>query len=206
MKKFVIAGAGGFGREVYSYLLNTVGSENIRGFLDDNLDALASYSFYHKIISTFSDYTPLENDAVIFAIASPKSKKIVAKILQDRGANFENFIHPSAVINLNVKIASGVVIAPFCVINSNAEIGEFVAINVATKISNGATLGAFSTISSQCVVGEKATLKSGAFMASSSILKSGATLLEDAFLGINSYVEKDVSPSKCAFGNPAKEL
>lgn len=206
MKKIVIAGAGGFGREVYSYLLNSNLSESIRGFLDDNPNALEGYGLKHEIISNFAGYEPLENEAVIFAVANAKIKKSIADALKSRGAKFKNFIHPSAVLGLNVKISEGVAIAPFCVIGSNAEIGSFASINTGVKISSGAKIGAFCTISSQCAVGENATLKERAFMASSSILESGATLFENSTLGINSYADKPVEKSRCAFGNPAEYL
>lgn len=206
MKNFVIAGAGGFGREVYSYLLNSIANINIRGFLDDNPNALNEYNFKHKIISDFNSYTPLENDVVIFAIANTKIKKSIANLLKSKGAKFDTFIHPSVILNLNVEIAEGVVIAPFCVVNSNVKIEEFATFNVGVKVSNSAKIGAYSTISSQCVVGENSTLKEGAFMASSSILGNGITLFENSTLGINSYAQTDVEKSKCAFGNPAQYL
>lgn len=206
MKKFVIAGAGGFGREVYSYMLNAKSPESIRGFLDDNPNALEGFGICHKIISDFASYEPLEGDTVIFAVANPKIKKNIADILKSKGAKFGTFIHQSSVLGLNVKISEGAVIAPFCVIGSNVEIGSFASINTSVKISSGAKAGDFCTISSQCVVGENATLKDGVFMASSSILESGMTMFENSTLGINSHADKDVEKSRCAFGNPAEYL
>lgn len=206
MNKFVIAGAGGFGREVYSYILNAFASDAVRGFLDDNPDALCEYGFKHKIISDFAGYKPLESDIVVFAVANPKIKKSIAEILKSRGAKFGSFIHPSAVLGLNVKISEGAVVAPFCVIGSNAEIGSFASINTSVNISSGAKIGAYSTVSSQCSVGENAILEEGAFMASSSILESGLNMFENSTLGINSYADKNVEKSRCAFGNPAEYL
>ncbi|MBR4597673.1 MAG: hypothetical protein IKO42_04680 [Opitutales bacterium] len=206
MKNFVIAGAGGFGREVYSYLLNSAKNAQIRGFLDDNPNALEGFGFAHKIISDFSSYIPLEGDAVIFAVANPKFKKKIAEILAARGAEFENFIHPNAAVSGSAKIGKGVVAAPFCFVQANAQIGDFVSINAAVKISSSAKIGNYSTISSNCVVGEKAELKEGAFMASSSILKGGATMFENSFLGANSCAQSCVKKGQTAFGNPAMPL
>ncbi|MBR6389141.1 MAG: hypothetical protein IKS15_03380 [Opitutales bacterium] len=208
MKNFVIAGAGGFGREVYSYLLNCIKSpgESVRGFLDDNPRALDGFGFAHKIISGFSAYAPLEGDAVVFAVANPKFKMQIAQILIERGAAFENFIHPSAVISKYAKIGIGAAIAPFCLVEAGAKIGDFVSINAGAKISNSAKIGKFSTISSNCVVGAGAELKDGVFMASSSILKSGAAMLENSFLGANSYAQNNVKKGETAFGNPALPL
>ncbi|MBO7521294.1 MAG: hypothetical protein J6T16_03545 [Opitutales bacterium] len=208
MKNFVIAGAGGFGREVYSYLLNALenSGNNVRGFLDDNPRALDGFGFARKIISGFASYAPLEGDAVIFAVANPKFKRQAAQILIERGANFESFIHPKAAISKYAKIGTGVVVAPFCVVEADAQIGDFVSVNVAAKISNSAKIGKFSTISSNCVVGGGAEIKDGAFMASSSILRGGATMFENSFLGANSYAQKDVKEGETAFGNPALPL
>ena len=208
MKNFVIAGAGGFGREVYSYLLNCIepSGNKIRGFLDDDPEALNGYGFPHRIISGFSEYVPLECDAVIFAVANPEFKAKIAQSLVEKGAVFESFIHPSAIISKSAKIGKGAAIAPFCVVEANAQIGDFVAVNVAVKISNSARIGKYCTISSNCVIGENAELKDGAFMASSSILKEGAAMLECSFLGANSCAEKDIKKGETAFGNPALPL
>ena len=208
MKNFVIAGAGGFGREVYSYILNCIKSpdESVRGFLDDNPSALGGSGFEHKVISDFSSYIPLEGDAVVFAVANPKFKRQIAQILIEKGAAFENFIHPSAVISKYAKIGIGVVVAPFCAVEANAQIGDFVSINAGAKISNSAKIGNFSTISSNCVAGDGAELKEGAFMASSSVLADGKTIFGGARLGVKSRAEADIESGKSAFGNPAKAL
>ena len=78
MKNIIIIGAGGFGRECYAIALACI--ENgadfiVKGFLDDNNEALNGYANYPKIIGKLSTYEIEENDAFVCAIGNPKTKE-----------------------------------------------------------------------------------------------------------------------------------
>ena len=48
MKKLIIVGAGGFGREIFSWACKLQATENfseIKGFIDDNIGALQHYNY-----------------------------------------------------------------------------------------------------------------------------------------------------------------
>ena len=99
MKNVIIVGAGGFGREVYNYVEDCIKAGvqwQIKGFLDDNLNALDDYKYPTSIISSISDYIPEENDVFICGLGNPKTKKDVVEKLLARGAKFETLVHPSA--------------------------------------------------------------------------------------------------------------
>ena len=69
MKQIYIVGAGGFGREVFDWMMETLDLvEGIPlGFLDDNLQALDGVSIQTSVVSKISDYKMGENDCLICA-------------------------------------------------------------------------------------------------------------------------------------------
>jgi hypothetical protein len=59
MKELLIIGARGFGREVFSLAKQSIGygeSFEIKGFLDDNVNALDGFPNYPKIIASVEEY------------------------------------------------------------------------------------------------------------------------------------------------------
>ena len=75
MKDLIILGANGFGREVLQWAkdVNKVKPTwHIKGFLDDNLNALDGYKCDYEVLGTIKDWIPSENEEFVFAIASPK--------------------------------------------------------------------------------------------------------------------------------------
>ena len=74
MKHIYIVGAGGFGREVFDWMMETfdfIKEYSFAGFLDDNLQALDEFSIEAKVAGKISDYQAGENDYLICAIGSP---------------------------------------------------------------------------------------------------------------------------------------
>ena len=59
MKHLIILGAGGMGRQVSSFARSCNGygkNFDIKGFLDDNLDAMNGFSDYPPILGTVDEY------------------------------------------------------------------------------------------------------------------------------------------------------
>ncbi len=209
MKNIIIVGAGGFGREILSYTktcINAGAKWQVKGFIDDNLDALKNYNCSAKILCKISEYTPSENDFLIIAIGKPQIKKQVIESLKTKGAKFESLIHPSAIIGESVELGEGVVICPFVSIPCDAKIGNFTIINTLTTIGHDASIGAYTTLSAHCDVTGFVNLGEGVFFASSVTTVPSANIGDWTSVGINSFVIKNVKPSTSVFGNPALPL
>ena len=61
MKNLIIIGAGGMGRTVYDNALESVGYGEtfvVKGFIDDDLQALDGFPNYPPIIDTIRNYQP----------------------------------------------------------------------------------------------------------------------------------------------------
>ena len=94
MKKLIIVGAGGFGREVFSYAqhIQAIRKEwEIAGFIDDNLEALAGYNYRPPIIGMIQDHNPKDDEIFAMGVGLPTSQKLtLANNLSEKGAKFIN--------------------------------------------------------------------------------------------------------------------
>ena len=90
MKKLLIIGARGAGREYYNCFLECKKNlKNIEciGFLDDKSDALDEFDGYPPIIGTVEEYMPTENDVFICALGDPKWVKYYTEIIEKKVEN-----------------------------------------------------------------------------------------------------------------------
>ena len=96
MKNLIIIGAGGMGRTLYSNAIESVGYGEIfvvKGFIDDNLQALGDFENYPPILGTIKDYQPQLNDVFVSSIGGASRRLCMEEIIS-RGGEFMELIHP----------------------------------------------------------------------------------------------------------------
>lgn len=89
MKDLLIIGAGGFGRELYQWCkeINAVTPKwSIKGFLDDNLDALKGIDCDIEIVDTIKDWQPSSDEEFALGVADPIIKEKIVTLLESKGA------------------------------------------------------------------------------------------------------------------------
>ena len=208
MKKLLIIGAGGFGREVHQYakdvLEKTTVDWQIEGFLDDNLNALENYSYEHKVIGTISDHEVKDEYVYICAIGDPKTKLDIGRKFLEKGAQFINLIHPTAYVSESCKMGVGVILCLNAKATTDVTLGNFVAVNVNSFCSHDSIIGNGSTISSFCDITGFAKLGEGVFLGSGVTVCPSVTVGDYAKIGAGSVVLHDIDAGKLAFGTPAK--
>lgn len=209
MKRLLIAGAGGFGREVYEWVCDIQAHEkkwDFVGFLDDDVHSLDRYNLSSKIISTIEEYSPKENDLLICAIADPKIKLEICKKLLDRGAKFTNIIHPTAKILRNSQIGDGVVICPEAIVCINANVGNFVAVDSFSIVGHDSNIGNGCTITCHCNIMGNTVLEEGVFLGGSAVILPKVKIGRYAKVGAASVVINNVKENISVFGNPARKI
>lgn len=208
MKKLVIVGAGGFGREILAWIKDvpTLAQEyESICFLDDNPKALEPYNYQEPIIGSIQEYRPQEGDALVMGIAAPTRRKLeIAETLLQRGARFISLIHPTAVLGNNVKLGQGCVICQNVIITSDVTIGNFVSINVLVAIGHDVILGEGCTLYSFVNVNGFVKLGRGVEIGSHGTILPGAVVGDFATVGAGSVVLKHVKPGSTVLGVPAK--
>ncbi|CAH6800281.1 UDP-N-acetylbacillosamine N-acetyltransferase [Vibrio chagasii] len=205
-----LVGAGGFAREIYSYLGESDFEYEgyiLQGLLSDYKGDLDTYpEVKHRIVDDRESTAMTQNDAVIIAIASPEQKNKLYDFYTKKGIKILSYIHQSAVIGFNVKIGEGTVICPNTTLTTGITLGKCVTVNANSTIGHDAEIGDYSTLSGHCDVTGFAKLGKRVFMGSSAVVIPKVSVGDDAIIGAGSVIVSRVKPNVTMLGNPAKRL
>lgn len=206
MKHLIIIGARGFGREVYITATESIGygtDFEVKGYLDDNADALDGYNGYPPIISSVEDYEPQDNDIFVCALGDVEWKEHYVEKVLAKGGKFVTLTHRHAYISKNVKIGVGCIVCNQAIISCDVTIGDFTTIQPHVIIGHDCQIGSMCQINSNTsiggfvIVGDKATLHTSTTLLPKSKIGNNATV------GAGSVVLRKVSAGSTVFGNPA---
>ena len=206
MKKIIIIGAGGFGRELLQWIkdINAVKPTwEILGFIDDNLAALDGVECDYKVIGTIKDWQPKEDEEFALAMGSPELKRKIVGIMKEKGAKFASVIHPTAILTDFAKHGEGFIMFPYSKLSVNSEVGDFVTL-LATGIGHDTYVGDYSVISANCNIVRNVKIGNDVFLAAGVSIAQDVVIGDGAYLGLGSVVLKDVNPGVRVFGNPAR--
>lgn len=211
MNRLIIVGAGGFGREVYSWVQQTpnfLSENNISSiaFVDNNSKALMEFTDFPHIVGDLESFQPTVTDFVICAIGNPFTRQKVVETLRRKGASFLSFIHCSAIVGLGNFIGDGVIICPNVVITTNVKLGNFVILNVASTVGHDAQLGDYVTLSAHCDITGGVQVGSYCQFGTSVRVIPGVKIGEDVKVGAGSVVIRNVESRTAVFGFPAKKI
>ena len=202
-KRLVIVGAGGFGREVHSWVNTSPRWRSRAGigevvFVDDEASKLPMRA---PIVSTVRDYSPGKRDVVICAIGAPDVRRAVVEVLKSKGARMAIFVHDRAVLGDNVIVGIGTVVCPDVLVSCDVQIGEYVHINTGCSIGHDVTIGDYVTLSSTCNLTGNVAVEDDAFLATAVSVIPGKRIGAGSLVGAGSVVLKNVPAGVTVFGN-----
>jgi sugar O-acyltransferase (sialic acid O-acetyltransferase NeuD family) len=209
LKKLIIIGAGGFGREVLAFarsIPRIYRDWDVFGFLDDNTSALRNFNIGVEILGPIADYKPSDDEVFTCAIAEPLVRLQICRNLMQKGATFVNIISPSATIGENTSIGRGLIRGAFSAVSVNVQVGDFVIINSYSSLGHDAVMEEGCTISAYCEVAGGARVGEGSFLGSHSVILPTLKVGRYAKVGAGSIVVRNVKDGATVFGNPARDI
>ena len=209
-ERWLIVGAGGFGREIYYWTLGQLQSSGQNfpvGFLDDNPDCLQGFpSLASYWVDRIADFAPRPGDRLLMAIADPTVKLQIGQRLIERGATFATYIHPKAVVTADAKIGRGCIICPMSVICCNVQIGDFVSLNLGTVVGHDSIVSDGCTLSPNANLSGQSVLERGVFVGCQAVILPKVHVGEFARIGAGSSVIGHVRSHSTMLGVPAKRV
>lgn len=209
MKHLLIIGARGFGREVYSIACESIGfgeTFDIKGFLDDKVDALKGKDGYPPILGSVEDYNVEKDDVFICALGDVNYKKKYASIILQKNGEFISLIHNTVTIGKNSTFGKGCIFSRYASISCDIKIGDFVTISTKAGlghdviIGNWCHVGGLTNISGFVRIGDSVTIHPGSNITPHRNIGSNSTI------GVGSVVVSNVKEGTTVFGNPARRM
>ena len=199
MLDLLIVGAGGFARELHTWVPDVFPDDAYRfkGFLgaDDGRSKIT-------VLADPCDYLPQSEDRFILAIGNLSVRRKVAQSIEEKGGQFIDFIHPTSIIAPTARVGRGAVIYPFSIVSNAAELGAFVHLSVYASVGHDAQTG------ENCYLAPYATMNGESFIGDDVLLGSHATILSGVRVGsrtnvsANSSVVRDAPDDATVFGVP----
>ena len=197
MKRMVIIGAGGFGREAAWVIerINAVRTEfEVLGFCDDAADKREGVCGGYPLLGPLSG-VKARFGAVGFFCAIGNNRVRQEVMAEGRAAGHEpvSLVDPGAVIAPDVEIGRGSFVGVNSVVSVGASLGEGVIVNHQVCVGHDAQIGDFAQlcpgvcVSGGCVIGEGALL--GTLAGTIPLKRVGSW----ATLGAGSVALKDVA-------------
>lgn len=208
MKNLVIIGAGGMGRTMYSNAIESVGYEIdffVKGFIDDNLNALNGFLNYPPLLGTIKGYQPQPDDVFVSSIGGAARKTCMEDIIS-KGGEFWALIHKTARIYTNAKLGKGNFIGAFTVVGNDAKIGDYNMIQSYTVIGHDAIIGNWNRLDTNVTCVGGIIIEDEVNIHTSAVISHGVTVGTRAHIGALSFVIRKVKPGTTVYGNPAKRL
>lgn len=209
MKRLLIVGAGGFGREMCAAAWDAVGCGEtfaVAGFLDARPDALAGFAGYPPIVGSPDDYVPRPDDVFITALGSVASRRRCAERLEARGAQFVSVVARTAWVGPNVTIGAGAYVAAGAVLTADIAVGRHACVFHNSSIGHDTTLGDYAHVYAQCAVGGGVRIGAGAVVYPGARIVPRRTIGDGAVVGVGAVVLLNVGAGETVFGNPARPV
>jgi sugar O-acyltransferase (sialic acid O-acetyltransferase NeuD family) len=211
MKKIGVIGAGGLGREtmmVIEHINKKQKLYDIIGFFDDDKNIHGQLLNGHKVVGgldwIINNYQ--KDYYYVIGIGSPASKKKIVEELEKYLIKFETVVHPSVIINENVKIGNGTVITSNCILTVNITIGNHVFLNLASTIGHDAIIKDYCNINPICAINGNNFLGEGVTLGTGAKLIHNVTIGDWATVGAGSVVIGNIPEYSTAVGVPARVI
>ncbi len=212
MKRIVLIGAGGFGREV-AYLIEWLNriepsSYEMLGFLDDGEQFHEGMTINGYPWLGRHDWILAHRDDVVCTctIGAPHIKKMIQEELMAQGVRFETIIDRSSFVGPFTELGPGCVIYGGTNVSVNCRIGAGVLLNSHVDIGHDAVIGDYTSImpgtsiSGGCKIGSCVNFGGHAFVVPGRKIGDGATV------AAGSIVFTNVKAGTTVLGNPARRM
>lgn len=207
--KIIIVGAGGFGKEVLSTILqcDKIKKEfDIIGFVDDNPTLKNSSINGIPVLGNIdwllhSDLFPI---GCCVAIGDPKIRKKIILELENHDAIFPKIIHPSVLIPEFSSIAEGTIIQNGTIISTNIQIGKHVYINFNSTIGHDCKIENFVIISPGCNISGELVIEEGVFFGSGVVTRDKIKIGSWSHIGAGSIISKNIPKNSIFYAASGK--
>lgn len=212
IRKLLLAGAGGFGREVAEAVRVANAATptwELLGFLDDDP---AKHGAAVGGVSVVGGVALAEAHPAAQLVLCPvrpdnyEARRLLAGRLGLADDRYATVVHPTATIGASCSVGPGSVLLAHVDLTAGVDVGRHVAIMPQTVLTHDVQIGDFATLASGVRLGGGCRIADGAYIGSGACVREGVTIGRGALVGMGSVVTRDVPPGRMWFGAPARDV
>jgi sugar O-acyltransferase (sialic acid O-acetyltransferase NeuD family) len=218
-RNIVILGAGGFAREMYWHIKESLPAARMV-FANDAketekivmnghvIPVIKNWEFDSVLINGPDKPSETIHEFVI-GVGNPESKRIlVQKALASGLVPAPTIIHPRALVQGDdCVIGIGGIISPGCIITTNVKIGDYVLLNLNCTVGHDAIIGDYVTCNPGCCISGNVTLGKGVNLGTGTVIRQNIAIAPGVQTGAQSCVVKNIVESNITVvGIPARNL
>lgn len=211
MKKIVIIGAGGFGREVKTIVdaINKVQKVyDFLGYYDDGIEKGSVINNF-PVLGNLQDLKDFREEIfVLIGIANPIVKsKIATSLVSNKNIFFPTIIHPSVQVSEDgVLISQGCIICAGTIMTTNIKIGSFVALCSMCTVGHDTVIDDFSSFMPSVNISGEVHIYEKVYVGTGAKIVNQLTIGTESIVGAGAVVSKSL-PNYCtAVGVPARPI
>lgn len=199
MKKLAIVGASGHGKVVADIAVLNGYTDII--FYDD--DTSKKECGRYEVVGSYEDAVNSDREIFIAIGNADIRRRMLRGIAQDR---LPVLIHPSAVIDHDVKLGKGTVVMAGVVINSDANIGDGVIINTCSSVDHDCVIRDFAHISVGAHLSGTIDVGEGVWIGAGATISNNITICNNCMIGVGAVVVEDINVPGTYVGVPARRM
>jgi len=211
MKKIIIIGASGFGREVLDvFMAQPKFAEDfeVLGFVDDDANRNTLLPDRFPLLGNLDSLCSrnLKGIEVISGIGSPATRLKVIDRFSSLQLDFATVIHPSVVSTPYVEVGKGTVITAGCILTNHIHLGDHVILNLDCTVGHDCVIEDYCTVAPGAHISGNVHIKRGADIGTGATIIQGVSIGEWAVIGAGAVVTEDVPANTVSVGVPAKVI
>jgi len=206
VRRILIVGAGGLGREVLHWACDAWPdmAPLIEGFLSADAGILAGHDCSLPVIGDPARFEPQSGDALLLAIGIQHVRRRVAENLLARGAEFLTLVHPTAIVAPTASIGAGSIVCPGVIVSDAARLGRFTLLNYHASIAHDGATGDFAVLAPYATLGGGARVADDVFLGLHASVGPGIEVGMGSKVAANSCALADVPPESLVHGVPGR--
>lgn len=206
--KIGVFGAGGFGKETMSYLIDCLANSNQK--IEEVAVFVVDDQWYTKNTVMGIPVIPrsefsVKGYEILIAVGDPSDRR---KIIESLPADTRYFtlIHPSAIISKFVEIGEGAIITPGTIVTCDIKIGKHAHLNLHTTVGHDCIIGDYFTTAPGVHISGSCTIDDGVYFGTNSSVREKINICKNVTIGMGAVVVKDITEAGIYIGSPAKRL
>lgn len=209
MKKLIIIGAGGLGKEIAWTVrkMNAAGTPlEVYGYCDDRATIGASVLGYPVLGTIEQAAAALAGSGFhyICGVGRNKVRPALIERAEKAGWTPASVIHPSALLGDEIEIGAGTYIAAGAYIGPSARISPHALVNVLTSIGHDVVLEEHTQICPGAKLSGGAVIGRGTFIGSNAVVAPGKVVGEWSTVSATAFVATDL-PARTLVTSPVSQ-